>query len=572
MKAPEKGSSSEFPTHVKFEGIRRQALETGRNRLLVTGVLFTLAFIVVAVRLVELAVVEQVAEEFQAPRLAVVSEIPKVRSDIIDRNGVLLATSLPTASLYANPRQILDSKEATQKLVRVFPNINRKKMAEKLSSSKSFVWLKRNLTPKTQFLVNTLGIPGFDFQPTERRVYPHGRLVAHALGLTNIDGRGLSGIEGYFDKVLRGTEKPLELSIDIRVQSLLREELVKAMLEFRAVGAAGLVLDATNGEVRAMISLPDFNPNKPITASGVAGFNRVTKGVYEMGSTFKLFTVAMALDTGTARLKDHYDATKPIKISRYKISDYHAKNRWLSVPEIIIYSSNIGAAKMALDVGTLGQKKYLKRFGMLTPARIDLPEIGTPLTPAHWRQINTMTISYGHGISVSPIQLVSGIAALVNGGILYRPRMIKVPKGENIAGSRVLSRNTSKKMRGLMRLVVRHGTGRNADVPGYLIGGKTGTSNKTDLRGGYDRSRRMSSFVAAFPMDKPRYVILIMIDEPKGTKRTRGYATGGWVAAPVVANVVKRMAPLLGLKPSQQVEKLPKPGDDLFIAAMAKKN
>ena len=572
IKAPEKGSSSEFPTHVKFEGIRRQALETGRNRLLVTGVLFTLAFIVVAVRLVELAVVEQVAEEFQAPRLAVVSEMPKVRSDIIDFNGVLLATSLPTASLYANPRQILDSKEATQKLVRVFPNINRKKMAEKLSSSKSFVWLKRNLTPKTQFLVNTLGIPGFDFQPTERRVYPHGRLVAHALGLTNIDGRGLSGIEGYFDKVLRGTEKPLELSIDIRVQSVLREELVKAMLEFRAVGAAGLVLDATNGEVRAMISLPDFNPNKPITASGVAGFNRVTKGVYEMGSTFKLFTVAMALDTGTARLKDHYDATKPIKISRYKISDYHPKNRWLSVPEIIIYSSNIGAAKMALDVGTLGQKKYLKRFGMLTPARIDLPEIGTPLTPAHWRQINTMTISYGHGISVSPIQLVSGIAALVNGGILYRPRMIKVPKGENIAGSRVLSRNTSKKMRGLMRLVVRHGTGRNADVPGYLIGGKTGTSNKTDLRGGYDRSRRMSSFVAAFPMDKPRYVILIMIDEPKGTKRTRGYATGGWVAAPVVANVVKRMAPLLGLKPSQQVEKLPKPGDDLFIAAMAKKN
>jgi cell division protein FtsI (penicillin-binding protein 3) len=572
IKAPEKGSSSEFPTHVKFEGIRRQALETGRNRLLVTGVLFTLAFIVVAVRLVELAVVEQVAEEFQAPRLAVVSEIPKVRSDIIDRNGVLLATSLPTASLYANPRQILDSKEATQKLVRVFPNINRKKMAEKLSSSKSFVWLKRNLTPKTQFLVNTLGIPGFDFQPTERRVYPHGRLVAHALGLTNIDGRGLSGIEGYFDKALRGTEKPLELSIDIRVQSVLREELVKAMLEFRAVGAAGLVLAATNGEVRAMISLPDFNPNKPITASGVAGFNRVTKGVYEMGSTFKLFTVAMALDTGTARLKDRYDATKPIKISRYKISDYHAKNRWLSVPEIIIYSSNIGAAKMALDVGTLGQKKYLKRFGMLTPARIDLPEIGTPLTPAHWRQINTMTISYGHGISVSPIQLVSGIAALVNGGILYRPRMIKVPKGENIAGSRVLSRNTSKKMRGLMRLVVRHGTGRNADVPGYLIGGKTGTSNKTDLRGGYDRSRRMSSFVAAFPMDKPRYVILIMIDEPKGTKRTRGYATGGWVAAPVVANVVKRMAPLLGLKPSQQVEKLPKPGDDLFIAAKVKKN
>jgi len=376
--APVEDSVSEFPNHVKFEGIRRQALDTGRNRLLVTGALFTLAFIAVAVRLVELAVVEQISEEFQAPRLAVGLEMPKVRSDIVDRNGILLATSLPTASLYANPRQILDPKEATQKLLRLFPDINKKRMEEKLSSNKSFVWLKRNLTPEKQFLVNTLGVLGFDFQGTERRVYPHGRLLSHALGLTNIDGRGLSGIEGYFDKTLLGTDKPLKLSVDIRVQSVLREELVRAMLEFKAIGAAGLVLDATNGEVRAMISLPDFNPNKPTTAGEISGFNRATKGVYEMGSTFKLFTVAMALDIGAARLKDRFDATEPIKISRFKISDYHAKNRWLSVPEIIVYSSNIGAAKIAIEVGTLGPKKYLKRFGLLAPARIDLPEIGTP--------------------------------------------------------------------------------------------------------------------------------------------------------------------------------------------------
>ena len=569
---PAEDSVSEFPTHIKFEGIRRQALDTGRNRLLVTGALFTLAFIVVAVRLVELAVVEQILEESQAPRLAVGLEMPKVRSDIVDRNGVLLATSLPTASLYANPRQILDPKEATQKLLRLFPDINRKRMEEKLSSNKSFVWLRRNLTPKRQFLVNTLGVLGFDFQGTERRVYPHGRLLSHALGLTNIDGRGLSGIEGYFNKTLLETHKPLELSVDIRVQSVLREELVRAMLEFKAIGAAGLVLDVTTGEVRAMISLPDFNPNKPTTTGEMSGFNRVTKGVYEMGSTFKLFTVAMALDMGAARLKDRFDATEPIKISRFKISDYHAKNRWLSVPEIIVYSSNIGAAKIALEVGTLGQKKYLKRFGLLTPARIDLPEIGTPLTPAHWRRINTMTISYGHGISVSPIQLASGIAAVVNGGILYRPRMIKIAKGENIIGSRVLSIDTSKKMRGLMRLVVKHGTGRNADVPGYLIGGKTGTSEKRGHRGGYDRNRRMASFVAAFPMDRPKYVILAMLDEPKGTQRTHGHATGGWVAAPIVAKVVKRMAPLLGLIPSQRVEKSPEPGDDLFIEVKAKKD
>jgi cell division protein FtsI (penicillin-binding protein 3) len=569
---PAEDPVSGFPTHIKFEGIRRQALDTGRNRLLVTGALFTLAFIVVAVRLVELAVVEQILEESQAPRLAVGLEMPKVRSDIVDRNGVLLATSLPTASLYANPRQILDPKEATQKLLRLFPDINKKRMEEKLSSNKSFVWLRRNLTPKRQFLVNTLGVLGFDFQGTERRVYPHGRLLSHALGLTNIDGRGLSGIEGYFNKTLLETHKPLELSVDIRVQSVLREELVRAMLEFKAIGAAGLVLDVTTGEVRAMISLPDFNPNKPTTTGEISGFNRVTKGVYEMGSTFKLFTVAMALDMGAARLKDRFDATEPIKISRFKISDYHAKNRWLSVPEIIVFSSNIGAAKIALEVGTLGQKKYLKRFGLLTPARIDLPEIGTPLTPAHWRRINTMTISYGHGISVSPIQLASGIAAVVNGGILYRPRMIKIAKGENIIGSRVLSIDTSKKMRGLMRLVVKHGTGRNADVPGYLIGGKTGTSEKRGHRGGYDRNRRMASFVAAFPMDRPKYVVLAMLDEPKGTQRTHGHATGGWVAAPIVAKVVKRMAPLLGLIPSQRVEKSPEPGDDLFIEVKAKKD
>ncbi len=561
--------SSDLPTHIKFEGIRRLALETGRNRLLVTGALFTLAFAVIAGRLVELAVIDQGAEERRSPRIAANSKMRKVRSDIMDRNGILLASSLPTASLYANPRRVLDPKAAAKKLKRVFSNMDEKKLEAKLASDKSFVWLERNLTPKTQFSVNALGIPGLDFQRTERRVYPHGRIVAHAIGLTNIDGRGLSGIEGYFDKSLRGRDEALTLSIDIRVQSVLREELLKAMAEFRAIGAAGLVMDVDNGEVRAMISLPDFNPNKPVTAAGIAGFNRATKGVYEMGSTFKLFTAAMALDIGASRLKDRYDATQPIKISRFKISDYHAKKRWLSVPEIIVYSSNIGAAKMALEVGTSGQKKYLRRFGLLTPARIELPEIGSPLTPDHWREINTMTIAYGHGIAVSPIQLVSGIAALVNGGVLYRPRMIKIARGEAVIGTRVLSKKTSKKMRELMRLVVRHGTGRNADVPGYLIGGKTGTADKPGPRGGYASQRVISSFVAAFPMDKPRYVILAMLDEPKGTQRTHGYATGGWVAAPVIARVVKRMAPLLGLMPSKNIEKLPKPGDDLFIAARA---
>jgi cell division protein FtsI (penicillin-binding protein 3) len=557
---------------IKFGVIRRHALETGRNRLIVTGALFVLAFGVIGVRLIELALIDGGGEELRLPRVAANLKIRKVRSDITDRNGVLLATSLPTASLYANPRQILDVKEAVQKLKNIFPNISQSKMETKLASDKSFIWLRRNLTPKVQFSVNALGIPGLNFQDEERRVYPHGRIVSHVLGLTNVDGVGLSGIEGYFDKSIRRSGHSLALSIDIRVQSLLREELLKAMLEFKAIGAAGLVIDVTNGEVQAMVSLPDFNPNQPSTATGIAGFNRATKGVYEMGSTFKLFTAAMALDSGVTQLKDRYDARKPIKIARFEISDYHAKNRWLSVPEIIVYSSNIGAAKMALDVGIPGQKKYLKRFGMLTPARIELPEIGFPLTPDNWRKINTMTISYGHGIAVSPIQLTSGVAALVNGGVLFRSRMTKISRGEQILGSRVLSRDTSKKMRSLMRLVVRHGSGRNADVPGYLVGGKTGTADKPGPRGGYGSRGVISSFVAAFPMDKPRYVILVLLDEPKGTQRTHGQTTGGWVAAPVVAHIVKRMTPLFGIRPSKRIEKLPRPGEVLFISANIKKS
>jgi cell division protein FtsI (penicillin-binding protein 3) len=556
---------------VKSEDIRRNALETGRNRLLVTGALFTLGFFVIGFRLFELALIDEGGEKLHRPRVAATMKMRKVRSDITDRNGVLLATSLPTASLYANPRQILDAKQAAKKLKRVFPNINLMKMETKLSSNKSFIWLRRNLTPKLQFSVNTLGIPGLNFQDEERRVYPHGRVVSHVLGLTNVDGRGLSGVEGYFDKSIRRSDDPLVLSIDIRVQSVLREEMLTAMVEFKAIGAAGIVMDVNNGEVQAMISLPDFNPNHRITATGIAGFNRATKGVYEMGSTFKLFTAAMALDSGVTRLKDRYDARAPIQIARYRISDYHAKNRWLSVPEIIVYSSNIGAAKMALDVGVTEQKKYLKRFGMLTPVHIELPEIGSPLTPSHWRKINTMTISYGHGIAVSPIQLTSGAVALVNGGLLHRPRMTKISRGEQITGSRVLSKNTSKNMRSLMRLVVRHGTGRNADVPGYLVGGKTGTADKPGPNGRYGGRRVISSFIAAFPMDKPRYVILVLLDEPKGIKRTHGYATGGWVAAPVVARVVKRMAPLLGIKPAKYLERLPKPGEDLFIPIDIKK-
>jgi cell division protein FtsI (penicillin-binding protein 3) len=529
-----------------IEGVGRQALETGRNRLVVAGAVIAFAFVAVAVRLVDVAVLKG-----GEPRLArsTPPHAATARADIVDRNGVLLATSLPVVSLSANPRMVLDAGEAAAKLAALFPDLEREALAAKLASRARFVWIKRNLTPRQQYEANRLGIPGLEFQHAERRVYPQGRAAAHVLGLTDVDGRGIAGIERRFEARLADGDGPIELSLDVRVQDILRGELLRQMEEFRAIGAAGVVLDARTAEVLAMVSLPDFDAND---SSAVAGsdvaFNRVTKGVYEMGSTFKLFTAAMALDSGTVGLNDGYDASRPIQISRFTITDYKGKNRWLSVPEILVYSSNIGSAKMALDVGPKLQREYLANFGMLKTPPVELPETGAPLAPARWREINAMTISYGHGLAVSPLQLANGVAAIVNGGRLRPVTILKRAPGGAPEGAAVIDEATSRHMRELMRLVVVHGTGKNADAKGYDVGGKTGTADKQMGRG-YRRDARMASFVGAFPIHEPRFVVLAMIDEPKGNASTHGYATGGWIAAPVVRRIVERLAPLAGLAP-----------------------
>ncbi len=534
-------------TRIDLEGNIKHALETGRNRLLVTGVVFMIAFVAISVRLVDLTVF---GPGIRPPVAHVAAAAPSVvnRADIVDRNGVILATSLPSASLFADPRDIMNAQDAAAKLVRVLPHLSRSEILAKLESGSRFVWLSRNLTPNQQFEVNKLGIPGLAFRQGERRVYPQGREAAHILGLTDIDGAGIAGIEKHFSNALKNAAQPLQLSIDIRVQSLLRRQLTGAMTEFKARGAAGAILDVQTGEVMAMVSLPDFDPNMPATMLGDAGFNRATKGVYEMGSTFKLFTTAMALDSNTVGLKDGYDVSRPIQIARFTINDFHGKNRWLSVPEILIYSSNIGSAKMAMDVGAKAQKFYLDRLGLLRPSEIELPEIGLPQSPRRWGDISTMTIAYGHGISVSPLQVAGAVAALVNGGIrrpvsLLKHRGLEAPEGE-----RVLSAKTSDKMRRLMRLVVTEGTGKNAAAAGYWVGGKTGTAEK-QVAGGYAEKSLISSFVGAFPMNDPRYVVFAMLDEPEGTEKTFNYATGGWVAAPVVGRTIAGMGPLLGLMP-----------------------
>lgn len=537
---------SERREPIRLEGSAKLAIETGRNRLVLAGVLIALAFIAVAARVIELSAFRD-HNEPQQLALNVGGGLPTGRADIVDRNGMLIATSLRTPSLYADPKEVMDPIAAADKLLTVLEGLDRAQLIEDMSSKRRFVWLKRNLTPGETQRVNDLGIPGLRFMDEWKRVYPQGALTAHLVGFTDVDDRGISGVEKQFDQRLTGEALPLKLSIDLRIQHLVKEEVQRQIDAFTAIGGTGVVLDVETGEVVSMVSLPDFDPNAAGQMDPNRRFNRATLGVYEMGSTFKIFNTAMALDAGTVTLRDGYDATKPIRVARFTINDYHAKRRWLSVAEIFMYSSNIGSVKMAMDVGTERQRDFLGKLGMLKAADVELPELGRPLVPSPWRPINTMTISFGHGLSVSPLHLVNGVATVVNGG-LHRPTTL-LQQESAPAGERVLSARASSEMRRLLRLVVNNGTGRKADAKGYLVGGKTGTAEKPGASGGYKRKKLLSSFVAAFPMHKPRYVVLVMVDEPVGNKKSHGYATGGWVAAPAVKRIVERAAPLLGVAP-----------------------
>lgn len=540
---------------VSLDGTVNRALKTGRQRLVFTAVLFVLACAVIIGRLVDLTVISGGFEPRYADATPVSRHSQFDRRDIVDRNGVVLATNLPTASVYADPRKVLDAAEAAAKLVAVLPGLGRAELETKLASQRHFVWIKRNLTPRQQAAINRLGIPGVAFQREDRRVYPLGRMFAHVLGFADIDNQGIAGIEASFDESLRvvrdGGEDALRLSLDTRFQHVLREELARGVETFSTLGAAGLILDVASGEVLAMASLPDFDPNNPKDRGGEASFNRATLGAYEMGSTFKLLTAAMALDYGVATMTDAYDASEPLRVARFVIRDYKSKNRWLTIPEIIVYSSNIGAAKLALDVGTAGQRDFLSRLGLLNAAEIELPEVAMPLLPSPWREINTMTIGFGHGLAVSPLQLTSAIAGVVNGGVFRNPTLLARDAGDDDLGRRVISPGTSAQTRALMRLVVVEGTGKKAAVPGYLVGGKTGTAEKPGA-GGYQRKALISSFVAAFPMDAPRYVVMAMFDEPNGIAETFNYATGGWVAAPVVGRIIARIGPMAGIPASDR--------------------
>ncbi|WCL55445.1 peptidoglycan D,D-transpeptidase FtsI family protein [Gimibacter soli] len=536
----------------------RSQLDMARGRLFAVMLLFLVGFMVMIGRTVELGMRENARPRSFAGQV----EVPPVkvgRADIRDRNGEIMATNLRTSSLFADATQIRDAAGAAHDLVKILPQLSLADVESKLASGKKFVWLHRKLTPRQKWQVNALGNPAFRFEEEEERVYPHGRLASHIMGYVDVDGRGLGGVEHFFEDRLADPDRQkdaLKLSIDMRVQYALADELETARRVHSAIGAAGLVFDVKTGEVVALVSLPDYDPNDIRGVSADQLFNRVTQGVYELGSTFKTFTFASALDQGVATLEDGYDATKPLVVGRFRIRDDHPKNRYLTVPEIFAFSSNIGTAQMALDVGTDGQRDFLEKLGMLRPSTVELTEVGAPMYPApqQWKKISTMTISYGHGIAVSPLQLAVGTAAIVNGGRLIPATLVADSDGYKNA-TQVISEKTSHTMNVLLRMVVKKGTAGRADAVGYRVGGKTGTAEKP-ANGRYNRKALISSFMGVFPMDDPNYVVFALLDEPKGTKETYGFASGGWTAAPVVRNVVLRTAPLLGVAPEGEDEGL----------------
>lgn len=530
-----------------------RTLRSVRSRIIFTVMLFGLAFAGLSVRVVDLGLSAE-ASAWSAARSGAADTLP-ARADIVDRNGTLLATDLKTISISANPQKVHHPAEAAQQLARVLGEVDPAVLEGRLSSTSSFAWIKRKVTPEEQHAVNQLGIPGIAFRDEIQRLYPQGSLTAHVVGYNSIDNEGLSGLERAFDEELRDRaaddDGPLQLALDMRVQHAMHEELGAAMRQFNAAGAAGIVMDARTSQVVALVSLPDFDPNDPGGAAADRQYmNRASQGVYEMGSTFKTYTMALALEHGVASMEDAYDATHPIQISRFTIRDDHPKARWLNLPEIFMYSSNIGTARIVADAGNGLQKDFMQALGLLNRPDFELPETGTPMVPENWRNVQSMTVSYGYGIAVSGLQVANSIAALVNGGTLHRPTLLLNPDERDDLSRQVISAETSEQVQALMRLVVEKGTGRNADAPGYLVGGKTGTAEKSTY-GGYNRDALVTSFVAAFPIDDPQYVVFVMLDEPKGNESTYGFAGAGWTAAPIVRGLVPRIAPLLGVAPSK---------------------
>lgn len=502
------------------------------------AVAFSFAFAFLAVRL---GVVSLGAGP--AAQAAAAIGVGPARREIVDRNGVLLAVNLPMQSLEIAGRDVWDPRETAVAIAGVFPNIDVAALEEKLAAGR-YVEIQDKLTPAQEEAVFALGLPGVRFAPRTRRFYPQGTAAAHVIGHTEAGKGGVMGLELVLNDWRR--KGPLAASIDVRAQQILEQELGSALLKFHAKAAFGAVMDVASGEIIALSSAPGFDPNAPGASPADSRRNRAVYDRYELGSAFKLFTVAAALETGVADENSTYDARGSYKIADKVIRDSHAENRVLTLSEVVQYSSNIGAAMIAADIGPERQKAALKSFGMLDPLPIELAEKRAPELPWQWGPVEAATISYGHGISVTPLHLLAGVACIVNGGVYRAPTFLKTDSAPK--GRRVITAENSLIMRRVMRRVVGSGTASKAEAPGYFVIGKTATADKPS-RGGYNRNARIATFVGAFPGYAPRYAVVVTLDEPQAVAGTFGYATAGWNAAPVFAAVTKRLAPLLGVMP-----------------------
>jgi len=560
----------ENPDIIERENIRRRHAEMqdrararAEGRLLVLGLFFFCAFTVVGGRMALMATSEP--EEPVASTHG--ASIAAQRADITDRHGRILATNFETHSLYAQPPEMIDPEAVAEGLVRIFPDLDKERLLKDFTGKRKFVWIKKRISPEQKQAVHDLGDPGLLFGPREMRLYPNGKLAAHVLGGAGF-GRegvnaaeviGVAGVEKQFDEYLRDPAngaRPLTLSLDLTVQAAAEQVLAGGMKLMNAKGATSILMDVHTGEVISVVSLPDFDPNDrprpPVSGdpSDSPLFNRAVQGVYELGSTFKIFTAAQALDLGLVSPETIIDTSGPMRVSGYPIGEFHNKNYGkISVADVIVHSSNRGTGRIALEIGPERQKAFLGALGMFDPTPFEIVEArgGQPLVPDRWTELSTVTISYGHGLSTSPMHLAAGYATIANGGHYVSPTILRRDGPQY--GPRVLSEQSAAQARAMLRKAVTDGTASFGDVPGYAVGGKTGTADKPRPQGGYYENKVIATFASIFPAHDPKYVLVVTLDEPTIHAYDEDRRTAGWTAVPVAAEMIGRVAPLLGLRP-----------------------
>ena len=534
---------------INFKFFDGESLKQAQRRILFSASLIILIYICVLIRLTDLMVISNLFLEEDKNIIENEILIQAERGDIYDRNGNLLATTIRSYSLAARPK-LIKNKHKTAKELKKIINYSEEKILKKITSNASFVWIKRDITPRENFRINSIGEVGLQIIKEKKRIYPYGSLASHIIGFTDIDESPLSGIEKGLNEKLKNNED-IYLSIDVNLQHIVFEELKNAINKFDADGGTSIIVDILSGQVLAASSMPNFDPNNINLYPKKNLFNSFSQGVYEMGSTFKPITMAIGYDSNIINDNDLFEVNKPINVDKHTINDFYELEGPLTVKEIIVNSSNIGTAKIAEKIGKKIQKNYLEKFGLLERQILEIPETATPLFPKPWLPVNTMTIGYGYGISISPIQLCSVYSTLVNGGIPVKTTLLKNSEKEYY--SRVIKEETSYKIRELLKAVILETkwTGPRAKVVGYEVGGKTGTAELIE-NSSYHKKANLSSFIGVFPISNPKYVILTMIKNPKGIEETHYITTGAWVAAPVVANIIKRMVKVLSIPPKEK--------------------